>query len=107
MTRRNYDMAELKRLDIAHHLPAQASYKLIRDIGGSRVIVRAEGSPVGIVTAMQPTMDVIVDEVGRGKLRDVWYINRDAILAVWQIAQTHLVPHAPQHHETHHVGRVL
>ena len=46
MTRRNYDIAELRRLDIAHHLPAQASYKLIRDLGGSRIITRAEGSTV-------------------------------------------------------------
>lgn len=40
---RNYDAAELRRLDIAHHLPAQADYGHIRDIGGSRVIVRADG----------------------------------------------------------------
>jgi len=46
MTRRNYDIAELRRLDIAHHLPAQANYKLIQDLGGSRVITRAEGSTI-------------------------------------------------------------
>jgi len=46
MTRRNYDIAELRRLDIAHHLPAQANYKLIEDLGGSRVITRAEGSTI-------------------------------------------------------------
>jgi putrescine aminotransferase len=40
---RNHDAAELRRLDIAHHLPAQADYGHIRDIGGSRLIVRAEG----------------------------------------------------------------
>ena len=46
MTRRDLDIAELRRLDVAHHLPAQASYKLIRDIGGSRIITRAEGSTI-------------------------------------------------------------
>ncbi len=40
---RNYDIAELKRLDIKHHLPAQQDYKLIEDIGGSRIITHAEG----------------------------------------------------------------
>jgi putrescine---pyruvate transaminase len=40
---RNYDIAELKRLDIAHHLPAQADYQEIEDLGGSRIITHAEG----------------------------------------------------------------
>ncbi|WP_221792012.1 aspartate aminotransferase family protein [Aquisediminimonas sediminicola] len=40
---RNYDIAELKRLDVAHHLPAQQDYKLIEDMGGSRIITRADG----------------------------------------------------------------
>ncbi len=40
---RNYDIAELRRLDVAHHLPAQQDYAMIRDIGGSRIIVRADG----------------------------------------------------------------
>ncbi len=44
MSRRNHDIAELRRLDVAHHLPAQSSYKLQRDLGGSRIITRAEGS---------------------------------------------------------------
>jgi putrescine aminotransferase len=43
MTRRNYDIAELRRLDVAHHLPAQADYRLIREMGGSRIITRADG----------------------------------------------------------------
>ncbi|GGZ27381.1 aminotransferase [Asticcacaulis endophyticus] len=43
---KNYDIAELKRLDLAHHLPAQADYKLLEDIGGSRIITRAEGSTI-------------------------------------------------------------
>ena len=43
MTPRNYDIAELRRLDVAHHLPAQADYKLQRDAGGSRIITRADG----------------------------------------------------------------
>jgi putrescine aminotransferase len=43
VTHRNYDIPELRRLDVAHHLPAQADYALIRDLGGSRIITRAEG----------------------------------------------------------------
>ena len=43
MTPRNYDIAELRRLDVAHHLPAQANYGAIRDAGGSRIITRADG----------------------------------------------------------------
>ncbi|MFZ4383298.1 MAG: aminotransferase, partial [Sandarakinorhabdus sp.] len=35
--------AELRRLDVAHHLPAQADYGEIRDLGGSRIITRADG----------------------------------------------------------------
>jgi len=42
-TLRNYDIAELRRLDVAHHLPAQQDYQLIEDLGGSRVITHAEG----------------------------------------------------------------
>ncbi|MEO7026869.1 MAG: aminotransferase, partial [Caulobacteraceae bacterium] len=40
---RNYDIAELRRLDVAHHLPAQTDYRLHAEAGGSRVITRAEG----------------------------------------------------------------
>jgi len=43
---RNYDIAELRRLDVAHHLPAQADYKLIAELGGSRIITRAEGCTI-------------------------------------------------------------
>ncbi len=43
---RNYDIAELRRLDVAHHLPAQQDYRLMRELGGSRIIVRAEGSTI-------------------------------------------------------------
>jgi putrescine aminotransferase len=43
VTLRNYDIAELRRLDVAHHLPAQTDYALQRDNGGSRIITRAEG----------------------------------------------------------------
>ena len=42
-TRRNYDNAALKRLDGAHHLPAQADYKVIAEQGGSRIITHALG----------------------------------------------------------------
>jgi putrescine aminotransferase len=40
---RNYDIAELKRQDLEHHLPAQADHKVIAEQGGSRIITRAEG----------------------------------------------------------------
>ncbi len=43
---RNHDIAELRRLDLAHHLPAQSSYKLQAAMGGSRIITRAEGSTI-------------------------------------------------------------
>ena len=40
---RNYDIPELRRLDLAHHLPAQTDYKLQQELGGSRIITRADG----------------------------------------------------------------
>ena len=40
------DLAELRRLDVAHHLPAQSDYKLQAELGGSRIIVRAEGCTI-------------------------------------------------------------
>lgn len=40
---KNYNKSELQRLDIAHHLPAQADYGHIMEIGGSRIITRASG----------------------------------------------------------------
>jgi putrescine aminotransferase len=43
VTLRNYDIAELRRLDVAHHLPAQQDYRLMQELGGSRIIVRADG----------------------------------------------------------------
>jgi putrescine aminotransferase len=43
MAGRNYDIPELRRLDVAHHLPAQADYREIAALGGSRIITRAEG----------------------------------------------------------------
>ncbi len=43
MTLRNHDIAELKRLDLAHHLPAQADYSLLHSLGGSRIVTRADG----------------------------------------------------------------
>jgi putrescine aminotransferase len=42
-TLRNYDIAELRRLDVAHHLPAQADWRALREAGGSRIITRADG----------------------------------------------------------------
>jgi putrescine aminotransferase len=44
--RRNYDIAELRRLDVAHHLPAQQDHRLMKELGGSRIITRAEGCTI-------------------------------------------------------------
>ncbi|HEY2660474.1 MAG TPA: aspartate aminotransferase family protein [Caulobacteraceae bacterium] len=46
MTLKNYDIAELRRLDVAHHLPAQQDHKMMQELGGSRIITRAEGSTI-------------------------------------------------------------
>jgi putrescine aminotransferase len=46
VTLRNYDIAELRRLDVAHHLPAHQDHRLMREIGGSRIIVRGEGCTI-------------------------------------------------------------
>jgi putrescine aminotransferase len=46
VTVRNYDIPALRKLDVAHHLPAQSSYKLQQDMGGSRIITHAKGSTV-------------------------------------------------------------
>jgi putrescine aminotransferase len=43
VTLRNHDVAELRRLDVAHHLPAQTDWGLQRQLGGSRIITRADG----------------------------------------------------------------
>ena len=45
-TVRNYDIPALRKLDIAHHLPAQSSYGLQVELGGSRIITHAEGSTI-------------------------------------------------------------
>jgi putrescine aminotransferase len=37
------DVETLRRLDLAHHLPAQQNYRLMEQLGGSRIIVRAQG----------------------------------------------------------------
>jgi putrescine aminotransferase len=46
MAARNYDISELRRLDVAHHLPAQANYGELKALGGSRIITRAEGCTI-------------------------------------------------------------
>ncbi|MFN3808706.1 aspartate aminotransferase family protein [Asticcacaulis sp.] len=43
---KNNDSAELKALDLAHHLPAQADYALLEQLGGSRIITHAEGCAI-------------------------------------------------------------
>lgn len=40
---RNHDIAELRRLDVAHHLQPQADYADIAARGGSRIITHADG----------------------------------------------------------------
>lgn len=40
---RNHDIVELRRLDVAHHLPPQADFAEIAALGGSRIITRADG----------------------------------------------------------------
>ncbi len=40
------ELAELKRLDVAHHLPGQTDYALQARLGGSRIITRAEGCTI-------------------------------------------------------------
>jgi putrescine---pyruvate transaminase len=40
------EVAELKRLDVAHHLPGQTDYRLQAQLGGSRIITRAEGCTI-------------------------------------------------------------
>ena len=62
---RNYDNAELKRLDMAHHLPPQSDYKLQHELGGSRIITRADGC-------------IITDAEGRSLLdgmAGLWCVN--------------------------------
>jgi putrescine aminotransferase len=39
----NYDIPELRRLDVAHHLPPHQDHGLMRDIGGARIITRGKG----------------------------------------------------------------
>jgi putrescine---pyruvate transaminase len=41
--KRNYDIAGLRQMDMAHHLPAQSDYQLQQDLGGSRIITQADG----------------------------------------------------------------
>ncbi|MBS0395679.1 MAG: aminotransferase class III-fold pyridoxal phosphate-dependent enzyme [Proteobacteria bacterium] len=41
-----HEVAELKRLDVAHHLPGQSDYRLQAELGGSRIITRAEGCTI-------------------------------------------------------------
>ena len=46
VTVRNHDIPALRQLDVAHHLPAQSSYGLQVELGGSRIITHAKGSTV-------------------------------------------------------------
>ncbi len=43
MKPQSQDLETLRRLDLAHHLPAQQNYRLMEQLGGSRIIVRARG----------------------------------------------------------------
>jgi putrescine---pyruvate transaminase len=46
MTQATHDHATLRRLDVQHHLPAQQDYRLQRDVGGNRIITRAQGCEI-------------------------------------------------------------
>lgn len=78
MTLRNYNGPELRRLDLAHHLPAQSSYRLQQQLGGSRIITRAEGSTIydvdgnAILDGMAGLWCVDIG-YGRKELADVAY----------------------------------
>ena len=39
-------ISELRQMDLAHHLPAQSDYQVQQQLGGSRIIVRAEGCTI-------------------------------------------------------------
>ncbi len=43
---RNYDADRLHALDVAHHLPPHSSSKLHKELGGHRIITRAEGASI-------------------------------------------------------------
>lgn len=43
MIKPSHSAAALRALDLAHHLPAQQNYRLMEQIGGSRLISRAQG----------------------------------------------------------------
>ena len=40
------EVADLRRLDVAHHLPGQSDYRLQAELGGSRLITRADGCTI-------------------------------------------------------------
>jgi putrescine aminotransferase len=40
------EVADLRRMDVAHHLPGQTDYRLQAELGGSRLITRAEGCTI-------------------------------------------------------------
>ncbi len=46
MIPRNYNIPELRRMDVAHHLAAQQDHGLMRDLGGARIITRADGCTI-------------------------------------------------------------
>ena len=52
------DRDELRRLDVEHHLPAHQDYRLIRELGGSRIITRGEGSTIYDVDG-EPLLDAM------------------------------------------------
>ena len=43
---RNHDIAELRRLDVLHHLPAQQDHGLMQRLGGSKIVTRADGCTI-------------------------------------------------------------
>ncbi|MDE2464064.1 MAG: aminotransferase class III-fold pyridoxal phosphate-dependent enzyme [Alphaproteobacteria bacterium] len=43
MKGQNYNIDELRRLDVAHHLPPHQDHQMMQRIGGSRIITHADG----------------------------------------------------------------
>ena len=78
MKPRNYDIEELRRLDVAHHLAPQQDQGLMQRLGGATIITRAEGCTIydghgaGLLDGMAGLWCVMVG-YGREELAKVAY----------------------------------
>ena len=59
---RNHDIADLRRLGVAHHLAPQQDWQAVEDPGGSRIIVRGEERSLGWIGPVK-----IVSEPGTNR----------------------------------------